>query len=460
MTPGGSGQRGVGGSATSSFPDGFLWGAATSSYQIEGAVAEDGRSDSVWDSFCRTPGRVVNGDTGDVACDHYHRWREDIRLMAWLGLTAYRFSVSWPRVVPGGRGPINQRGLDFYDRLVDGLLEVGIEPFVTLYHWDLPQSLEEKGGWRARRTAEAFADYSEAVEARLGDRVHHWMTLNEPWVVAHLGHRTGHHAPGLTNSGRELDVVHHQLLAHGLSTQVLRAGHAGHEVGIALNLEPRLARSDHPLDRAAAAAEGGLLNRWFLDPLFERRYPEDLLAITGWPGDVALDDDLDIIGEPLDAIGLNYYRTEVVGHPGLADCDRPPPLCEPPAEVTEMGWPVTPGGLGKMLRMLDGYGIDTVYITENGAAFPDAVGEDGTIDDSDRRDYFDRHLREAAKAISAGIPLKGYFAWTLLDNFEWAFGYSRRFGLFHVDRATLLRTPKASAHWYREVIARNGLPRI
>ena len=442
---------------TRRFPDGFLWGAATSSYQIEGAVAEDGRSESVWDRFCRIPGRVMNGDTGDVACDHYRRWREDVQIMQWLGLSAYRFSVAWPRIVPDGGGRINQAGLDFYDRLVDGLLEAGIEPFVTLFHWDLPQRLEDKGGWRVRDTAGAFARYAAAVEARLGDRVTHWMTLNEPWVVAHLGHRTGDHAPGLVNSGKELDVVHHQLLGHGLAAQALRAGHAGHEVGIALNLEPRVARSDHPLDREAAAVEEGMMNRWFLEPLFHERYPDDLLAVTRWPASVVADGDIAVIGQPLDAIGLNYYRTVVVGHPGLRDCDRPPPLREPPTETTEMGWPVTPGGLGEMLRMLDGYGIEAVYVTENGAAYPDRVDGGGRVEDEDRRIYLERHLLEAASAIDTGVPLRGYFAWTLLDNFEWGFGYSRRFGLVHVDHSTQRRTPKASARWYRDVIARNGL---
>lgn len=442
---------------TSRFPEGFLWGAATSSYQIEGAVTEDGRSESVWDRFCRIPGRVMNGDTGDVACDHYRLWREDIRLMAWLGLSAYRFSVAWPRIVPEGRGRINQAGLDFYDRLVDGLLEAGIEPFVTLFHWDLPQCLEDGGGWRIRDTAEAFADYAAAVEARLGDRVRRWLTLNEPWVVAHLGHRTGQHAPGLVNSGKELDVVHHQLLGHGLATQALRAGHAGHEVGIALNLEPRLPRSDHPLDRDAAVVEEGLMNRWFLEPLFHERYPEDLIAVTRWGASAISDGDLAIIAQPLDAIGLNYYRTEVVGYPGLRDCDRPRPLRDSRAEATEMGWPVTPEGLGEMLRMLEGYGIGAIYITENGAAYPDRVTGDGNVDDEGRRSYLERHLLEVADAIAAGVPVRGYFAWTLLDNFEWGLGYSRRFGLFYVDHLTQQRTPKASARWYRDVIARNGL---
>ena len=439
------------------FPDGFLWGAATASYQIEGAVAEDGRSESVWDRFCRIPGRVLNGDTGEVACDHYHRWRDDIRIMEDVGLSAYRFSVAWPRVVPQGRGPVNQAGLDFYDRLVDGLLEAGIEPFLTLFHWDLPQCLEDEGGWRVRRTAHAFADYATAVESRLGDRVRHWLTLNEPWVMAHLGHRTGQHAPGLVGSGAEFDVVHHQLLGHGLAAEVLRAGHTGHEVGIALNLEPRIPRSDHPLDRDAAALEEGLMNRWFLDPLFHGRYPDDLVAAAGWPASAVADGDLEIIGHPPDSIGLNYYRAEVVGHSDLRDCDRPPPLRGPAAEVTEMGWPVTPEGMGAMLRMLAGYGARAVYVTENGAAYPDTIRDGDRVEDEDRRSYLERHLVEAARAIDDGVPLRGYFAWTLLDNFEWAFGYSRRFGLVHVDHATQRRTPKASAYWYRDVIARNAV---
>lgn len=442
---------------TGRFPDGFLWGAATSSYQIEGAVAEDGRSESVWDRFCRIPGRVMNGDTGAVACDHYHRWRDDIRIMEELGLSAYRFSVAWPRVLPGGSGTANQAGLDFYDRLVDGLLEAGIEPFVTLYHWDHPQCIEDAGGWRVRDTAHAFADYAAAVEARLGDRVRHWLTLNEPWVVAHLGHRTGRHAPGLVNSGAELDVIHHQLLGHGLASQALRAGHRDIEVGIALNLEPRVPRSDHPLDRDAADFEEGLMNRWFLDPLLVGRYPDDLAALTGWPASVVSDGDLGIIAQPLDAVGLNYYRTEVVGYPGLRDCDRPSPLRRPPAEATEMGWPVTPAGLGQMLRMLAGRGVEAIYITENGAAYPDTIRDGETVDDHGRRSYLERHLVEAARAIADGVPLRGYFAWTLLDNFEWSFGYSRRFGLVHVDHATQRRIPKASADWYRDVITRNGL---
>ena len=442
---------------TRRFPDGFLWGAATSSYQIEGAVAEDGRSESVWDRFCRIPGRVMNGDTGDVACDHYHRWRDDIRIMEELGLSAYRFSVAWPRVLPEGSGTVNQAGLDFYDRLVDGLLEAGIEPFVTLYHWDHPQCIEDAGGWRVRDTAHAFADYAAALEARLGDRVRHWLTLNEPWVVAHLGHRTGQHAPGLVNSGAELDVIHHQLLGHGLASQALRAGHGDIEVGIALNLEPRVPRSDHPLDRDAADFEEGLMNRWFLDPLLVGRYPDDLAALTGWPASVVADGDPGIIAQPLDAVGLNYYRTEVIGYPGLRDCDRPSPLSRPSTEVTEMGWPVTPAGLGQMLRMLAGRGVEAIYITENGAAYPDTIRDGETVDDQGRRSYLERHLVEAARAIADGVPLRGYFAWTLLDNFEWSFGYSRRFGLVHVDHVTQRRTPKASAYWYRDVITRNGL---
>ena len=442
---------------TGKFPDGFLWGAATSSYQIEGAASEDGRSESVWDRFCRTPGKVLNGDTGDVACDHYRRWRDDIRIMEDLGLSAYRFSVAWPRVMPDAGGSVNQAGLDFYDRLVDGLPGAGIEPFLTLYHWDLPQWLEDRDGWRSRATAYAFAGYAAAVEARLGDRVRYWLTLNEPWVVAHLGHRTGQHAPGLVNSGKEFDVSHHLLLGHGLASQALRAGHSDLSVGIALNLEPRVPRSDHPLDQDAAAAEEGLMNRWFLDPLLRGRYPDDLVALVRWDTSVVADGDLGAIAQPLDWMGLNYYRTEVVGHPALNDCDRPRPLREAALEVTEMGWPVTPDGLGAMLRLLDRYGMSAIYITENGAAFPDSESDGRTIRDDARRSYLERHLAEAALAIEEGVPLRGYFAWTLLDNFEWSLGYSRRFGLVHVDRATQRRTPKASALWYRDVIARNGL---
>jgi len=435
------------------FPPEFLWGVASSSYQIEGAVDSDGRSESIWDRFCRIPGRVVNGDSGEIAGDHYRRWPEDIRLMEWLGVSAYRFSIAWPRVVPKEDGEVNQVGLDFYDRLVDGLLEGGIEPFVTLYHWDLPQYRQDSGGWMARDTAYAFAEYAAAVEGRLGDRVRYWLTLNEPWVVAHLGYRTGQHAPGLVGSGKELDVCHHQLLGHGLASQVLRAGNPDHQVGIALNLEPRVARSDHPLDLEAAAVEEGLMNRWFLDPLFGRGYPSDLAEMMGWPGQVVEEGDLEAVSAPLDMVGLNYYRTEVVGHPGVSDGERPAPLRENPPEITEMGWPVTPAGLGRMLDLLQEYGTKAVYVTENGSAYPDPSPKDGLIDDELRRHYLEIHLEEAARAIKGGVPLKGYFAWTLLDNFEWSLGYSRRFGLVHVDFPTGTRTPKASAHWYRNTIA-------
>lgn len=436
------------------FPSGFLWGAATSSYQIEGATKADGRSESVWDRFAAAPGNVVNGATGDPACDHYHRWQEDIGLMRELGLGAYRFSVAWPRVMPGGR--VNEVGLDFYDRLVDGLLEAGIEPFVTLYHWDHPQDVEEGGGWRNRDTAYAFAEYAAAVVDRLGDRVTHWLTHNEPWVVAHLGHRTGQHAPGLVDSGEELDVAHHLLLSHGLAVEALRAARRGLKIGIALNLEPRPPRSAHPLDVAAARLEEGLMNRWFLDPLVGKGYPSDTVEQAAWRASVVLDGDMRVISQPLDFVGLNYYRVEIVADPSVSEADRPQSALHP-EEVTAMGWPVTPHGMGEMLALLADYGFESIYVTENGAAYTDQVESDGTIRDLDRQRYLDQHLRAAAEAIAAGIPLHGYFVWSLFDNFEWSFGYSRRFGLIHVDFGTQKRTLKQSARWYQQVIAGNGL---
>ena len=431
-------------------------GAATSAYQIEGVVSEDGRSESVWDRFASTPGATRNGDTGDPACDHYHRWQSDIGLMRELGIGAYRFSVSWPRVVPTGEGATNEAGIGFYDRLVDGLLAAGIEPFVTLYHWDHPQALEDKGGWRSREMVPAFADYAAVVVERLGDRVTHWFTHNEPWVVAHLGHRTGQHAPGLVSSGSELDVAHHLLLSHGLASQAMRAQRSDVSVGITLNLEPREPRSTHPLDVAAARLDEGLMNEWFLDPLTGGGYPEELISATGWNESVVHDGDLEVIAQPIDELGLNYYRVEWVSDPSVSDEQRPLPLTDGPDEVSDMGWPVTPEGLTQMLRMLDRYGFESIYVTENGGAFPDQTTLDDIVQDDDRVSYFERHLARALEAIDEGIPLKGFFLWSLFDNFEWSFGYERRFGIVHVDFETQARTPKRSATWYRDTIARNG----
>lgn len=436
-----------------SFPSSFVFGAATSSFQIEGAIDADGRSESAWDRFANTPGAVLNGDTGDPACDHYNRWESDIDVMSELGLGAYRFSVAWPRIIRND-GSVNTAGLDFYDRLVDGLLGAGIEPFLTLYHWDHPQSLEDRGGWRDRSIVAAFVEYTQAVVGRLGDRVTHWFTHNEPWVVAHLGHRTGQHAPGLVNSGTELDVVHHLLLSHGLATQAIRAAAPAARVGITLNLEPRTPRSEHPLDVLAAETEQGLMNTWFLDPLNGREYPRDLAP--DWAGDVVREGDLATIAQPLNEFGLNYYRTEVVGDPSVSDDRRPRPIREDPVERSAMGWPVTPDGMRQMLDLLVGYGYESIYVTENGGAFPDDRFVDGIVQDDDRLSYFEQHLRVASQAIADGIPLHGYFAWSLLDNFEWSFGYDRRFGIVHVDFETQQRTIKKSGRWYQDLIAKRS----
>lgn len=432
------------------FPDEFIWGVATASYQIEGAADEDGRGESIWDRFSKTPGKVLGGDTGDVACDHYHRMPQDVALIAALGVDAYRFSVAWPRVVPDGTGEVNHRGLDFYDHLVDELLEVGITPFPTLYHWDLPQALEDRGGWRNRVTAEAFLDYSTAVTDRLGDRVKRFVTLNEPWCSAILGHLTGDHAPGLKDTASALSAAHHLMLGHGLVAQHLHAD--GLEVGYVVNRETKLAASDHPSDVTAARIADEKMNGWFLDPVAGRGYPESAVRAYEWDESPVLGGDLGIIAEPLDFIGLNYYTSSVVADPNLAESDRDVRRHDA-AEVTDMGWPVVPGGLTVELRKLsEDYGFRDIFVTENGAAYPDAVGTDGTVDDQDRISYLRRHFQAASEAIEAGVPVRGYFVWSLMDNFEWAFGYSKRFGLVYVDYDLLLRTPKASFQWLGEFL--------
>lgn len=427
------------------FPPDFLWGVATASYQIEGAVAEAGRGESIWDRFSHTPGKVLGGDTGDVACDHYHRMREDVRMIANLGAGAYRFSIAWPRVMPSGIGEVNHAGLDFYDQLTDELLEHGIQPWPTLYHWDLPQALEERGGWRNRVTAEAFLDYASAVTDRLGDRIPRFMTLNEPWCSAILGHLTGAHAPGLRDVDSALAAAHHLLLGHGLVAQHLHA--VGLQVGYVINQEVKIPASDHPADVRRARIEDQKLNGWFLDPVVGRGYPEEALADYGWDEAPVHPGDLDVIAEPLDFVGLNYYTSTVVADPNTDVGDR---LVDS-EEVTDMGWPVAPDGLETLLlRLSHDYGFDQIYVTENGAAYPDLPGPDGTVDDRDRISYLDRHFASAERAIAAGAGLRGYFVWSLMDNFEWAFGYSKRFGLVHVDYPSGTRTPKASYRWMRE----------
>lgn len=438
------------------FPTGFTWGVATASYQIEGAVDEGGRSPSIWDTFSSAPGNVLNGDTGDVACDHYHLWEDDIALMQRLGVDGYRFSVAWPRVVPEGRGSPNQAGLDFYDRLVDGLLSAGITPYATLYHWDLPQTLDDGGGWLNRDTAKAFADYSGVVAARLGDRVKNWMTINEPWVISHLGYGTGQHAPGHTDWAEVWPVTHHLLLAHGMATHAVREAVPQAKVGIVLNLEPQYPASEHPADLVATALEDGKWNRWFLDPISGRGYPQDVVAEVGWKESEIKDGDMEAIAIPTDFLGVNFYSRKIVRSRDLSDAERPEPLLDP-SEFTEMGWEVYPQGFYDMLtRVHRDYSFSDIFITENGAAYLDRLTEAG-VADTDRVSYLERHFEQLHRAIDAGVPVRGYFAWSLMDNFEWAYGYSRRFGLTYVDFATQERIVKASGEWYADVIRRNAV---
>ncbi|MER7206399.1 GH1 family beta-glucosidase [Streptosporangium sp. NPDC000239] len=460
------------------FPEGFAWGAATSAYQIEGAVSEDGRGRSIWDTFARLPGRVVNGENADVAVDHYHRYRDDVRLMARLGLGAYRFSVSWPRVQPDGAGAVNQRGLDFYRRLVDELLGQGIDPWVTLYHWDLPQALEDAGGWPARDTALRFADYAAAVHDALGDRVRNWSTVNEPWCAAFLGYASGEHAPGRREPARAVLAAHHLLLGHGLAMAAMRAQRAGSRIGGCVNLYAvsPLTRSAADLD--AARRIDGLQNRLFLDALLRGEYPADVLADLGEAAEglaegLAETGDMGVISAPMDMLLINYYsRFTVSGAPGgavsaaAAPTDTGSPwvgsehvsFAGSGRPVTGMGWEIDHDGLREvLLRVAGDYPRIPLVVSENGAAFDDVADAGGFVRDPERRDYIEAHLRACHSAIGQGAPLVGYFAWSLLDNFEWAWGYGKRFGLVRVDYPTQRRVPKESALWYAETIRRGGL---
>jgi len=435
----------------------FTFGVATAAYQIEGASNEDGRGASIWDSFSHTPGRVLNGDTGDVACDHYHRWRQDIELLQELGIGAYRFSVAWPRILPDGGTHINQVGLDWYDRLVDALLAAGIDPWLTLYHWDLPQPLEDAGGWPQRETAHAFVEYARVVASRLGDRVKHWITLNEPWCSAFLGYHTGEHAPGRRDVRLALQAAHTLLLAHGRAVGVIRENAPGASVGISLNPTDVQPATDDPADIAASRRYDGYLNRWFLDPISGRGYPQDMLDqyASLFQPPASLSADIAAIAAPLDFLGINYYAPTVVQADGR-DAFLGVASVQPTREaVTEMGWVVRPSSLSSLLRRIaNDYPMRELVVTENGAAYADPPPTDGRIDDPDRIAYIADHLSAASEAIAAGVPLTGYFAWSFLDNFEWAWGYSRRFGLVHVDFSSQVRTPKQSAHWYRDLLAR------
>ncbi|HUC56438.1 MAG TPA: GH1 family beta-glucosidase [Streptosporangiaceae bacterium] len=444
------------------FPDRFAWGAATAAYQIEGAYDEDGRGTSIWDTFVRKPGAIRDGHTGDVATDHYHRWREDVALMADLGLDAYRFSIAWPRIQPSGSGSPNLAGLDFYDRLTDALLAAGIRPVPTLYHWDLPQPLEDVGGWLSRDTAQRFAEYAGIVAGRLSDRIAQWITLNEPFVVTAFGYALGIHAPGQALMLDALPTMHHQLLGHGLANRALRAAGAA-EVMIANNYSPAWPASSDAADIAAAAAYDVLQNRAFTDPILLGSYP-DLRAFgvgeAGLP--CVLDGDLAIISAPVDGLGLNYYNpTRLSALP-----DSPLPFQMQPIPgypVTAFGWPVIPAGLTELLGLLaERYGdrLPPLYITENGCSQDDKPEPDGAVNDPGRISYVDGHLRAVLDAIDAGIDVRGYFHWTLTDNFEWSEGYHQRFGLVYLDLETKDRTPKASFAWYKNVIAaQHGLSR-
>ena len=446
------------------FPADFRWGTATSAYQVEGAVDVDGRGESIWDRFCTRPGAVENGDTGEVACDQYRRIDQDIALMADLGLNAHRFSLAWPRIVPEGTGRVERRGLDHYDRLVDTLLAHGIQPLVTLYHWDLPQPLQDRGGWRNRDTAAHFAEYAAVCFDTLGDRVRDWVTVNEPWVVGVLGHQLGLHAPGEQDVAGSVRAMHHLLLGHGLAVRALRAaGHTAARAGIAHALYPHTPASDSAADRAAAHASDGYVNRWFLDPVHGRGYPADMRAhwerVVG-PLDFVRDGDLDTIAAGSDFIGVNYYTRRIVSaRPG----DGPWPWRVEPGRPgvprTDLNWEIVPDDLTALLLRLhrDHPGVP-LLVTENGAVINDGPGEDGRVHDTRRVDFLHAHLAAVHRALAAGAPVEGYYHWSLIDNFEWAMGYRPRFGLVHVDRRTQRRTVKDSGHYYARVATTGLLP--
>ncbi|MDE3229226.1 MAG: beta-glucosidase [Chloroflexota bacterium] len=444
----------------SGFPPDFLWGTTTAAYQIEGAPTADGKGESIWDRFTHTPGKIARGETGDVAADHYRLWESDLDLMRQLNLNAYRFSISWPRVFPNGYGRFNEPGLDFYSRLVDGLLERGIAPFVTLYHWDLPQALQDKGGWANRDTAEAFAEYAGVVAKRLGDRVDHWITHNEPGVTTVLGHVTGEHAPGETNPALILPVTHHLLLSHGLATQAIRAeAPRPVEVGITLYISAFEPASDREDDVAAMRLFEGAMQDIYLEALYHQRYPEEIVTIMrmlGAPDDVIREGDMAIIATPTDFLGLNYYTRMLVraGQGG----NLLPEVITPDGPLTVMGWEVYPQGLRDLLlRISQTYKPPRIYITENGAAFPDALLPNGAVHDPDRTRYLQLHFDATHEAIAGGAPVAGFFVWSFMDNFEWARGYEPRFGVVYTDFATQARHVKDSGRWLAEVAATNGV---
>jgi len=429
----------------------FLWGVATSSFQIEGATNEDGRGPSIWDTFCKVPGKVANGDTGDIACDHYHRYIEDLDLMKWMGVRAYRFSVAWPRVIPNGVGKLNELGLDFYDRLIDSLLKREIAPWLTMYHWDLPEALQLRGGWNNREIVEWFGEYAEVLTSRFGDRVKNWMTLNEPLCSAWLGHLYGDMAPGIKNLQTALNVSHHLLMSHGLASKVIRSNVSAANVGIVINVTPAVPATDSQEDSNAAQLVDGFDNRWFLNPVFGRTYPADVIDALGASPEIH-SGDMKLISQDLDFLGVNFYFRQTVA----ADQNsKPLPIRSVNRENvkrTAMNWEVHPQAFEEiLLRISKEYSPKAIYITENGSAWNDEVINDEIIDD-ERIDYLARHLDAMKSAKSHGAPILGYFAWSFLDNFEWAYGYEKRFGLIYVDYKTQIRTPKKSAFYYRQLL--------
>jgi beta-glucosidase len=432
-----------------SFPQNFTWGVATSSFQIEGAAHEDGKGESIWDRFCRQSGAIADASNGDVACDHYHRLEEDLDLIASLGVTAYRFSIAWPRVQPLGQGAWNEKGLDFYERLVDGLARRGIEAFATLNHWDLPQALQDQGGWASRLTVHRFVDYARGIQARMGDRLRALATHNEPWVVATLGHEQGIFAPGIKSRAVASQVSHHLLLSHGMALQALRADGAKEMLGIVLNFGATEPFSTSPEDLAAARLADAFSRRWYSDPIFKGCYPDEALEALGADAPKVSTGDMDIIRTPMDYLGVNYYTRYVAKASGEPFDPKKSGL-----PVTEMGWEIYPKGLTDLLCLLkaDYPELPPTFITENGGAFPDLQDDDGAVNDQDRVDYLQTHIAAVAEAARRGVPMAGYMVWSLMDNFEWASGYAKRFGIVHVDYATLQRKLKASAHWYREFL--------
>jgi len=436
------------------FPDGFVWGCATASYQIEGSPLADGAGESIWHRYSHTPDRIMDGDTGDVACDHYRRYRDDVALMKRLGLSGYRFSTAWPRIFPQGRGAVNRAGLDFYSALVDELLAADIEPCLTLYHWDLPQAIEDVGGWRNPDTAMWFGEYASLLFDKLGDRVKSWITINEPWVISFIGHCLGVHAPGVVDVDQMLIAGHTLLKAHGHALQAFRQSGRDGQIGITVDVESCMPATDSEQDKAAAARYGAFKNRWFLDPIFFGEYPDEMYdAFSAMPP--MEPEDKKIINQPVDFVGVNNYTRTVWRHNDL--CFLQADHVFPDGKYTEVEWEVYPDGLYDIIKWLhDTYDKPALYVTENGAAFGDKVEPDGSVSDDERLDYLRGYLSACHRAVTDGVDLRGYYLWTLMDNFEWGLGFSKRFGIVRVDFETQERTIKKSGHWYSNVIKDNG----